>query len=104
MSLRFKNENEIWEIRDRVKIIATCTARILNDVALSLAIWIGCVPKKCGRVVMDSIVDSWETDKILDLAKKGFAKGGGNGGASILDLHSGAFSKVSFYNYHKLSR
>ena len=46
---------------------------------------------------MDNIVDSWEADKILDLAKKGFAKGGGNGGASILDLHSGAFSKVCVF-------
>ena len=70
---------------------------ILNNFALPLEIWIGCVPTKCGRVVMDNIVDSWEADKILDLAKKGFAKGGGNGGASILDLHSGAFSKVCVF-------
>ena len=56
--------------------------------------WIGCVPTKCGRVVMDNIVSAQESDNLLALAKKGFAKGGGNGGASILDLHSGALSKV----------
>ena len=53
---------------------------------------------------MDSIVDSQEADKILDLAKKGFAKGGGNGGASILDLHSGAFSKVCISAFHRSTR
>ena len=55
---------------------------------------IGCAPTKCGRVVMDNVVTAQESDNLLALAKKGFAKGGGSGGASILDLHSGALSKV----------
>ena len=55
---------------------------------------IGCVPSKCGRAVLDSVVTSQDTDNLLALAKKGFAKGGGSGGASILDLHSGALSQV----------
>ena len=55
----------------------------------------GCVPAKCGRAVLDNVVSEKESDQLLALAKKGFAKGGGNGGASILDLHSGAISKVS---------
>ena len=55
----------------------------------------GCVPTKCGRAVLDNVVSEKESDQLLALAKKGFAKGGGSGGASILDLHSGAISKVS---------
>ena len=58
----------------------------------------GCVPTKCGRAVLDNVVSTKESDQLLELAKKGFAKGGGNGGASILDLHSGAISKVSRQN------
>ena len=54
----------------------------------------GCVPTKCGRAVLDNVVSEKESDQLLALAKKGFAKGGGSGGASILDLHSGAISKV----------
>ena len=61
-----------------------------NVFSLSL----GCVPTKCGRAVLDNVVSDKESDALLSLAKKGFAKGGGNGGASILDLHSGALSKV----------
>ena len=58
----------------------------------------GCVPTKCGRAVLDNVVSTKESDQLLELAKKGFAKGGGSGGASILDLHSGAISKVSRQN------
>ena len=54
----------------------------------------GCAPTKCGRAVLDNVVSAQESDKLLELAKKGFVKGGGSGGASILDLHSGALSKV----------
>ena len=57
---------------------------------------LGCVPTKCGRAVLDNVVNTQEADALLALAKKGFAKGGGSGGASILDLHSGALSKVLF--------
>jgi len=64
----------------------------------------GCVPTKCGRAVLDNVVSDQESDSLLALAKKGFAKGGGSGGASILDLHSGALSKgdafVSIYKSH----
>ena len=45
--------------------------------------------------MLDNVVSEKESDQLLALAKKGFAKGGGSGGASILDLHSGAISKVS---------
>lgn len=44
---------------------------------------------------MDGLVTDEETDVLLALAKKGLSRGGGSGGASILDLHSGALSKAS---------
>ncbi|XP_014257435.1 2-oxoglutarate and iron-dependent oxygenase domain-containing protein 3-like [Cimex lectularius] len=53
----------------------------------------GCVPVKCGRVVMDKLLTKEETETLIDIAKRGLALGGSDGGASILDLHSGALSK-----------
>jgi len=53
----------------------------------------GCVPVKCGRMVTDALIGLDEANQLLSLAKKGLSKGGGSGGASILDLHSGALSK-----------
>ena len=60
------------------------------------------MPSKCGRVVMDGLLSEPEVDGLLSLAKKGLEKGGSNGGASILDLHSGALSKGdAFINLYK---
>lgn len=42
---------------------------------------------------MDHVVTSEEVEGLLNLFQKGLALGGGSGGASILDLHSGALSK-----------
>lgn len=53
----------------------------------------GCVPKICGRVVMDSLISADEAEHLLRIAKKGLALAGSSGSASILDLHSGALSK-----------
>ena len=53
----------------------------------------GCAPAKCGRMVSDTVIDESDANQLLTLAKKGLSKGGGAGGASILDLHSGALSK-----------
>lgn len=62
-----------------------------------------CMPNKCGRFVSDSIVVDKEVKILLDLAKTGLSFGGGSGGASILDLHSGALSQdESFVNIYKL--
>jgi len=67
-----------------------------------------CVPNKCGRIVTDQLVDPIEIDMLLDLVYKMFASGGSSGGASILDLHSGALSFeekfVNVYNISKLSK
>ncbi|KAK3590952.1 hypothetical protein CHS0354_034524 [Potamilus streckersoni] len=52
-----------------------------------------CKPKHCRRVVMDNLVSEEEAAYLLGIAKKGLQFGGSSGGASILDLHSGALSK-----------
>lgn len=63
----------------------------------------GCVPEKCGRAVSDYLVTDQEAETLLDIGKRGFSLGGSDGGASILDLHSGALSKgKNFVNIHKL--
>lgn len=51
------------------------------------------MPKKCGRFVADNVVSLSEVQALLQLAQKGIGLGGSSGGASILDLHSGALSK-----------
>lgn len=52
---------------------------------------------------MDGLITEAETEAILDLAKKGLSKGGSSGGASILDLHSGALSQgEAFINVYKV--
>ncbi|KYN32227.1 hypothetical protein ALC56_13605 [Trachymyrmex septentrionalis] len=63
----------------------------------------GCVPKKCGRVITDKLVSTTEADVLLKLAKSGIDLAGSEGGASILDLHSGTVSKSQgFINIYKL--
>ncbi|XP_046581405.1 2-oxoglutarate and iron-dependent oxygenase domain-containing protein 3-like [Haliotis rubra] len=52
-----------------------------------------CKPKRCGRVVMDDLVRREDAEYLLRVAEKGFALAGSSGGASILDLHTGALSK-----------
>lgn len=62
-----------------------------------------CVPNKCGRFVTDSLVNEQEVKVLLDLAQKGLSFGGGSGGVSILDLHSGALSRgTNFVNIYTL--
>ncbi|XP_051174681.1 2-oxoglutarate and iron-dependent oxygenase domain-containing protein 3-like [Leptopilina boulardi] len=53
----------------------------------------GCLPEKCARIVTDKLVSATETDVLLKLAINSMNLGGSDGGASILDLHSGALSK-----------
>uniref|UniRef100_A0A3B1J9F0 2-oxoglutarate and iron dependent oxygenase domain containing 3 n=1 Tax=Astyanax mexicanus TaxID=7994 RepID=A0A3B1J9F0_ASTMX len=63
----------------------------------------GCTPTKCGRAVTDSVVTKEEAQILKRLAERGLALGGSDGGASILDLHSGALSMgkkfVNIYRY-----
>ncbi|KAM7296674.1 2-oxoglutarate and iron-dependent oxygenase domain-containing protein 3 isoform X2 [Ixodes scapularis] len=48
-----------------------------------------CAPRKCGRVVSDSVVTANEVRVLLRIAQRGLSLGRSDGGASILDLHSG---------------
>lgn len=53
----------------------------------------GCAPRDCKRFVTDKVVSVREVEELLRIAKKGLKYGGSLGGASILDLHSGAMSQ-----------
>ncbi|XP_041829258.1 urotensin-2 receptor 2 [Melanotaenia boesemani] len=63
----------------------------------------GCTPHKCGRAVTDGVVTREEAQVLRRLAERGLALAGSEGGASILDLHSGALSMgkqfVNIYRY-----
>lgn len=63
----------------------------------------GCTPRKCGRGVTDIVITREEAEQIRRIAEKGLSLGGSDGGASILDLHSGALSVgkhfVNLYRY-----
>ncbi|XP_067164611.1 2-oxoglutarate and iron-dependent oxygenase domain-containing protein 3 isoform X2 [Apteryx mantelli] len=63
----------------------------------------GCTPRKCGRGVTDSVITREEAERIRRIAERGLSLGGSDGGASILDLHSGALSLgkhfVNLYRY-----
>ncbi|XP_037292383.1 2-oxoglutarate and iron-dependent oxygenase domain-containing protein 3 [Manduca sexta] len=62
----------------------------------------GCVPNRCKRVVNDKVITEEEAAVLLDIAKMGLQFGGSSGGASILDLHSGALSHGNhFINIYK---
>ncbi|XP_043196114.1 2-oxoglutarate and iron-dependent oxygenase domain-containing protein 3-like [Amphibalanus amphitrite] len=64
----------------------------------------GCTPSRCGRVISDKVVTPHEAQALRDIATRAFQlTGGSSGGASILDLHSGALSKgSSFVNVYQL--
>ena len=50
----------------------------------------------------DGLISEKQAHALLKLAKKGLSKGGSTGGASIIDLHSGALSKGEhFINVYK---
>ncbi|XP_007957983.1 2-oxoglutarate and iron-dependent oxygenase domain-containing protein 3 [Orycteropus afer afer] len=63
----------------------------------------GCTPRKCGRGVSDVVITREEVARVRSIAEKGLSLGGSAGGASILDLHSGALSVgkhfVNLYRY-----
>ncbi|XP_051653512.1 2-oxoglutarate and iron-dependent oxygenase domain-containing protein 3 [Manacus candei] len=63
----------------------------------------GCTPRRCGRGVSDAIITREEAERIRRIAERGLSLGGSDGGASILDLHSGALSLgkhfVNLYRY-----
>lgn len=52
---------------------------------------------------MDNVISNEEVETMMTLVRRGLSFGGSFGGASILDLHTGAMSKgVHFVNLYKL--
>ncbi|XP_047532336.1 2-oxoglutarate and iron-dependent oxygenase domain-containing protein 3-like [Vanessa atalanta] len=79
--------------------IIECSSDYLKDIDK----YEGCAPKYCKRFVTDKVISIRETEELLKLAQKGLKYGGSFGGASILDLHSGALSKGQhFVNVYKM--
>lgn len=78
--------------------IVECSAQYSKEVDK----YEGCFPKDCKRYVSDKVVSVNEAEELLAIAKKGLKLGGSSGGASILDLHSGALSMGQhFINIYK---
>ncbi|XP_033350688.1 2-oxoglutarate and iron-dependent oxygenase domain-containing protein 3-like [Bombus vosnesenskii] len=71
----------------------TVNVRCSSDYEAEISTYPECVPERCGRIVTDKLVSSTETDVLLKMAVNGLNLAGSDGGASILDLHSGALSK-----------
>uniref|UniRef100_A0A224YWF2 Prolyl 4 hydroxylase alpha subunit protein n=1 Tax=Rhipicephalus zambeziensis TaxID=60191 RepID=A0A224YWF2_9ACAR len=89
--------------RDEVLAIKSETVQCSKDYVNDRRLFKDCAPQKCGRVVSDSVVTTEETDALLNLAKRGLALSHSDGGASILDLHSGSISLgKKFVNVYKL--
>lgn len=51
----------------------------------------------------DTLISNGEVETLMNIAKTAIALGGSEGGATILDLHSGALSHgQNFVNFYKL--
>ncbi|XP_065078365.1 2-oxoglutarate and iron-dependent oxygenase domain-containing protein 3-like [Ochlerotatus camptorhynchus] len=93
---KFATQRETLELRTQK---LDCSTLYFEEIAK----YAGCIPAHCGRFVSDKIVGPAEVDILLNLAKSGFRFGRSSGGASILDLHSGALSKdTQFINIYKI--
>lgn len=81
--------------------IVECSADYMREVDK----FEGCFPKACKRFVTDKVVSVREAEGLLAVAKKGLTIGRSSGGASILDLHSGALSMgQNFINIYKIDK
>ncbi|XP_018577284.1 2-oxoglutarate and iron-dependent oxygenase domain-containing protein 3-like [Anoplophora glabripennis] len=78
-------QNDMYNRRGQV---IECSEEYLDDIKQ----YPGCIPQKCGRYVSDKIVTAHEVEILLQLANRVMALGGSKGGATIMDLHSGALS------------
>ncbi|XP_076763350.1 2-oxoglutarate and iron-dependent oxygenase domain-containing protein 3 [Xylocopa sonorina] len=89
-----KQGKEIYLAKQKeILLTRTLEVECSNDYKTESSKYPECIPEKCGRVVTDKLVSSTETDVLLKIATSGLNLGGSDGGASILDLHSGALSK-----------
>lgn len=78
-------QKDVHEYRSQA---VDCDLEYLEDVNR----YDGCAPPRCGRFTTDKLVTSTEAEILLRMAQRAMALGGGSGGATILDLHSGALS------------
>ncbi|XP_058450202.1 2-oxoglutarate and iron-dependent oxygenase domain-containing protein 3-like [Malaya genurostris] len=93
---KFATSKETLELRTQK---LDCSKPYFDEIAK----FSGCIPIHCGRFVSDKVVEPAEVDVLLNLARSGFQFGRSSGGASILDLHSGALSKdTQFINIYKI--
>ncbi|XP_050089136.1 2-oxoglutarate and iron-dependent oxygenase domain-containing protein 3-like isoform X1 [Anopheles aquasalis] len=93
---KFATQREVLELRSQP---LDCSRPYLEEISK----YAGCIPAQCGRFVSDKIVSAAEAGILLDLARAGFEHGQSSGGASILDLHSGALSQgTQFVNIYRL--
>ncbi|XP_004929738.2 2-oxoglutarate and iron-dependent oxygenase domain-containing protein 3 isoform X1 [Bombyx mori] len=93
----FAKQNEVISGKGQ---IVECSSAYLREIDK----FEGCFPKQCKRFVTDKVITDKEVDELLMIAKKGLKYGGSSGGASILDLHSGALSMGQhFINFYKRS-
>jgi len=65
-----------------------------------------CTPTKCGRLILDGLLNEHEIETLRGLAESGtMVMGGGDGGASILELYSSTASRggafVSLFQLRK---
>ncbi|XP_046440484.1 2-oxoglutarate and iron-dependent oxygenase domain-containing protein 3-like [Daphnia pulex] len=92
--MKWKKTNEItWVSRQdtvtKSKQPLICSTAFLDEINK----FEGCRMKQCGRFVMDGLFVENQIDTLLGIFQKGLQFGHSSGGASILDLHSGALSK-----------
>ncbi|XP_012270421.1 2-oxoglutarate and iron-dependent oxygenase domain-containing protein 3-like [Orussus abietinus] len=99
-----KNGKEVSLARQKdILLSRSQNVQCSDDFKAELEKFQGCTPEKCKRVVSDKLVSAAESDVLLKIAINGMSLGGSDGGASILDLHSGALSKgTGFINVYTL--
>ncbi|XP_071859187.1 2-oxoglutarate and iron-dependent oxygenase domain-containing protein 3 isoform X1 [Bombus fervidus] len=79
--------------QEEILLTRTLILKCSSNYEAEISTYPKCVPQRCGRIVTDKLVSSTETDILLKMAVNGLNLAGSDGGASILDLHSGALSK-----------
>lgn len=89
--------------REETLALKSETVPCSNDYASERKLFTDCAPKTCGRAVSDDVVTAAEVQALMGIAKRGLSVSRSEGGASILDLHSGSVSHgKAFANVYKL--
>lgn len=88
--------------REETLALKSETVPCSNDYASERKLFTDCAPKTCGRAVSDDVVTAAEVQALMGIAKRGLSVSRSEGGASILDLHSGSVSHgKAFANVYK---